>query len=99
MTTQDPVIVIDTLYKSYGKIQAVKGISMRVERGEIFGFLGPNGAGKTTTIRCMFDVICPTSGTLCVLGLVAHRDKMELHQHICYLPGDMSLPGQITGKQ
>ena len=99
MTTQDPVIVIDNLYKSYGKVQAVKGISMRVEQGEIFGFLGPNGAGKTTTIRCMLDVIRPTSGTLRVLGLDAQRDKMELHQRIGYLPGDVRLPGQMTGKQ
>jgi ABC-2 type transport system ATP-binding protein len=99
MTTQEPVIVIDNLYKSYGKIQAVKGISMRVEQGEIFGFLGPNGAGKTTTIRCMLDVIRPTSGTLRVLGLDAQRDKMELHRHIGYLPGDVRLPGQMTGKQ
>jgi ABC-2 type transport system ATP-binding protein len=99
MTTQEPVIVIDNLYKSYGKVQAVKGISMRVEQGEIFGFLGPNGAGKTTTIRCMLDVIRPTSGTLRVLGLDAQRDKMELHHRIGYLPGDVRLPGQMTGKQ
>lgn len=99
MTTQEPVFVIDNLYKSYGKVQAVKGISMRVEQGEIFGFLGPNGAGKTTTIRCMLDVIRPTSGTLRVLGLDAQRDKMELHQRIGYLPGDVRLPGQMTGKQ
>src|SRR5579863_9328368 len=99
MTTQEPVIVIDTLHKSYGKMQAVKGISMRVEQGEIFGFLGPNGAGKTTTIRYMLDVIRPTSGTLRVLGLDAQRDKMELHQRIGYLPGDVRLPGQMTGKQ
>jgi ABC-2 type transport system ATP-binding protein len=99
MATQEPVIVIDNLHKSYGKVQAVKGISMRVEQGEIFGFLGPNGAGKTTTIRCMLDVIRPTSGTLRVLGLDAQRDKMELHRHIGYLPGDVRLPGQMTGKQ
>src|SRR5437763_10557035 len=99
MTTQEPVIVIDTLHKSYGKVQAVKGISMRVEQGEIFGFLGPNGAGKTTTIRCMLDVIRPTSGTIRVLGLDAQRDKMELHQRIGYQPGDVRLPGQMTGKQ
>ncbi|HET9999947.1 MAG TPA: ABC transporter ATP-binding protein [Ktedonobacteraceae bacterium] len=99
MTTQEPVFVIDNLYKSYGKVQAVKGISMRVEQGEIFGFLGPNGAGKTTTIRCMLDVIRPTSGTLRVLGLDAQRDKMELHRRIGYLPGDVRLPGQMTGKQ
>ena len=99
MTTQEPVIIIDTLVKSYGKVQAVRGISMSVVRGEIFGFLGPNGAGKTTTIRCMLDVIRPTSGTMSVLGLDAQRDKMELHQHIGYIPGDVRLPGQMTGKQ
>lgn len=99
MTTPDSVIVIDNFHKSYGKVQAVKGISMRVEQGEIFGFLGPNGAGKTTTIRCMLDVIRPTSGTIHVLGMDAQRDKMELHQHIGYIPGDVRLPGQMTGKQ
>jgi ABC-2 type transport system ATP-binding protein len=99
MTIQEPVIVIDNFYKSYGKVQAVKGISMSVERGEIFGFLGPNGAGKTTTIRCMLDVIRPTSGTIRVLGLDAQRDKMELHKRIGYIPGDVRLPGQMTGKQ
>jgi ABC-2 type transport system ATP-binding protein len=99
MSTSEPVIVIDNFYKSYGAVQAVKGISMSVERGEIFGFLGPNGAGKTTTIRCMLDVIRPTSGTIRVLGLDAQQDTHELHQHIGYLPGDVRLPGQMTGKQ
>jgi len=99
MSTSEPVIVIDNFYKSYGAVQAVKGISISVERGEIFGFLGPNGAGKTTTIRCMLDVIRPTSGTIRVLGLDVQQDTLELHQHIGYLPGDVRLPGQMTGKQ
>lgn len=99
MTTQEPAIVIDNLVKTYGKAQAVRGISMRVERGEIFGFLGPNGAGKTTTIRCLLDVIRPSSGSLRVLGLDAQHDQYALHQHIGYLPGDVRLPGRMTGKQ
>jgi len=99
MTTPEPVIVIDKLKKSYGKVQAVRGISMSVERGEIFGFLGPNGAGKTTTIRCILDVIRPTAGTIRVLGMDAQRDTLALHQHIGYLPGDVRLPGQMTGRQ
>src|ERR1700676_1888584 len=99
MTTNEPVIIIDNLHKTYGKVQAVKGISMNVEHGEIFGFLGPNGAGKTTTIRCMLDVIRPTSGSIRVLGMDARRDRLALHQHIGYLPGDVRLPGQMTGKQ
>ena len=99
MATSEPIIVIDQLKKSYGKIQAVNGISMSVEHGEIFGFLGPNGAGKTTTIRCMLDVIRPTRGTIRILGMDAQRDKLALHQYIGYLPGDVHLPGQMTGKQ
>ena len=99
MATSEPIIVIDQLKKSYGKIQAVKGISMSVEQGEIFGFLGPNGAGKTTTIRCMLDVIRPSTGTIRILGLDAQRNKLALHQQIGYLPGDVRLPGQMTGKQ
>src|SRR5947209_19080910 len=96
MTTQEPVIIIDTLVKSYGKVQAVRGISMSVVRGEIFGFLGPNGAGKTTTIRCMLDVIRPTSGTIRVLGLNAQHDTHELPQHIGYLPADVRLRARMT---
>ena len=99
MATSEPIIVIDQLKKSYGKIPAVNGISMSVEHGEIFGFLGPNGAGKTTTIRCMLDVIRPSRGTIRILGLDAQRDKLALHQYIGYLPGDVHLPGQMTGKQ
>src|SRR5712691_7160616 len=97
--TQEPAIVIDNLQKSYGSVQAVKGISMSVEHGEIFGFLGPNGAGKTTTIRCMLDVIRPTGGTIQVLGFDAQRDTRALHQRVGYLPGDVRLPGQMTGRQ
>ena len=99
MTTQEPAIVIENLAKSYGHVQAVRGISMSIERGEIFGFLGPNGAGKTTTIRCMLDVIRPSSGAIRVLGLDAQNDTHALHQHIGYLPGDVRLPGRMTGKQ
>ena len=99
MKTTTPVIEIDQLSKAYGKIQAVKDLSIRVEQGEIFGFLGPNGAGKTTTIRCMLDVIRPTAGTIRVLGLDAQRDRHALHERIGYLPGDVRLPGDMTGRQ
>jgi ABC-2 type transport system ATP-binding protein len=99
MTTTQPVIAIENLTKAYGNVQAVRGISMSVERGEIFGFLGPNGAGKTTTIRCMLDVIRPTSGCIRLLGLDTRRDIRRLHQQIGYLPGDVRLPGRMTGRQ
>ena len=97
MTT--PAIDITQLSKTYGTVQAVRNLSLHVEQGEVFGFLGPNGAGKTTTIRCMLDVIRPTLGTICLLGYDAQRDRHALHQRIGYLPGDVRLPGDMTGKQ
>lgn len=99
MITTAPAIEIEQLKKYYGKIEAVKGISMSVERGEIFGFLGPNGAGKTTTIRCMLNLIYPTAGSIRILGMDAQNDSINLHKHLGYLPGDVRLPGDMTGKQ
>ena len=95
-------IDVSHLVKTYrGKtpVRAVRDISFQVRRGEIFGFLGPNGAGKTTTIRCMLDVLRPTSGTITILGLDAQRDALAIHRRIGYLPGDVRLPGDLTAKQ
>jgi ABC-2 type transport system ATP-binding protein len=96
------IIEVSHLVKTYpGKtpVRAVRDISLQVERGEIFGFLGPNGAGKTTTIRCMLDLIRPTSGTISLFGLDARTDALAIHQRIGYLPGDVRLPGDLTAKQ
>jgi ABC-2 type transport system ATP-binding protein len=95
-------IDVSHLVKTYpGKapVHAVRDISFQVERGEIFGFLGPNGAGKTTTIRCMLDVLRPTSGTISIFGLDARRDALAIHRRIGYLPGDVRLPGDVTAKR
>jgi ABC-2 type transport system ATP-binding protein len=95
-------IDVSHLVKTYmGKtpVHAVCDISFQVRRGEIFGFLGPNGAGKTTTIRCMLDVIRPTSGAISIFGLDARRDALTIHRRIGYLPGDVRLPGDLTAKQ
>ena len=86
-------------YSGRTPVHAVRGISFRVEAGEIFGFLGPNGAGKTTTIRCLLDFIRPTGGTLKVLGLDSRRDVLAIHRRIGYIPGDVRLPGDLTAKQ
>jgi len=56
------MIELDGLVKHYGRFTAVDGLSLRVERGQIFGFLGPNGAGKTTTIRMMMGLLLPSAG-------------------------------------
>ena len=68
VTSPPPAIETHSLAKSYGAKAAVRGLSLRVERGEVFGFLGPNGAGKTTTVKMLLGLVRPTSGGATVLG-------------------------------
>jgi len=63
-----PAIVTDKLNKTFGERVAVKGLTLQVEQGEIFGFLGPNGAGKTTSIKMLLGLTAPTSGSASLLG-------------------------------
>jgi ABC-2 type transport system ATP-binding protein len=83
------------LHKSYGKIEALRGLDLEVRQGEIFGFLGPNGAGKTTTIRCLLDLIRPDSGTVRVLGLDPQADPVTVRTRTGYLPGELSMEDNL----
>ena len=94
-----PIIAVSNLTKYYGSVVAVSRLSFTVHRGEVFGFLGPNGAGKTTTIRCMLDLIRPTHGTIKVCGFDAQGDSIAIRQRVGYVPGDVRLPGHLTGWQ
>lgn len=90
---------IEGLVKDYGKVHAVRGIDLEVARGEVFGFLGPNGAGKTTTIRCILDLLHPTSGRITVLGLDPHRDGIAVRSRVAYVPGELRLPDRLTAAE
>ena len=93
------VIELTALTKRYGATVGIRGLDLRVEAGEVFGFLGPNGAGKTTTIRCMVGLLSPTAGTARVLGLDPIADQARLMPRIGYLPGELRLYGELTGAQ
>jgi ABC-2 type transport system ATP-binding protein len=80
------MIEVKDLSKSFGERRALKGISFRVEKGEILGFLGPNGAGKTTTMRILTGFMPPTSGIAIVAGFDVVRDPREVKRRIGYLP-------------
>jgi ABC-2 type transport system ATP-binding protein len=91
-------IEIKNLKKFFGKTKAVNGVSFSVKKGEAFGFLGPNGAGKTTTIRCMMDFIRTTEGSIKILGRDSHKDSVYLKSKIGYLPGNIKLHNNWSGK-
>ncbi|MCH9719326.1 MAG: ABC transporter ATP-binding protein [Actinomycetia bacterium] len=86
------------LTKHYGDVAALVDLDIAVGPGEVFGFLGPNGAGKTTMIRTILDEIRPTSGTAQILGMDTHRESVEIRGHIGYLPGDLVLYPNLTGR-
>lgn len=83
--------------KRYGSFEAVKGIDLRAERGEIFGFLGPNGAGKTTTIRMVAGVLRPTAGQVLVGGLDMALEPEAAKARVGYIPDRPYLYEKLSG--
>ena len=86
----ETVLEVENLHKTYRigftrrRVQAVRGLSFEVRRGEVFGLLGPNGAGKTSTIKAVLQLVFPTSGEIRLFGKVGwQRDSM---QRVGYLP-------------
>ncbi len=94
-----PVILLQDVYKAYGPVLALRGVTFSVRPGEIFGFLGPNGAGKTTTIRCMLDLIRPQRGEIRVFGLDPRRDGVAIRRRVGYLPGELHLDDNLTAEE
>ncbi|MFV0374112.1 ABC transporter ATP-binding protein [Microbacterium sp.] len=94
----DAAIHTRDLVKRYGSHTAVHGITVRVERGSIFGLIGPNGAGKTTTLRMLLDIIRPTSGQIEVLGASPRSGGASLRRRIGYIPGELRLDGRVKGR-
>ncbi len=97
-SSAEPVIEVDGLTKHYGSVVGAQDLSFTVQRGEVFGFLGPNGAGKTTTIRMLLDEIRPTAGRAAILGLDTHAKSVEIRRHLGYIPGDLALYPNLTGR-
>jgi ABC-2 type transport system ATP-binding protein len=92
-----PAIAIHDLAKSYGAVQAVRGISFDVAPGEIFGFLGLNGAGKTTTIRILLDLIRPTRGSAQLFGFDCQTASRDARRRVGYMPGELGIYPDMTG--
>jgi ABC-2 type transport system ATP-binding protein len=92
-------IEVDALQKSFGEIEAVRGVSFEVARGEVFGFLGPNGAGKTTTINMLCTLARPTGGSALVAGHDVVRERDDVRRNIGLVFQDPTLDGYLTARQ
>jgi ABC-2 type transport system ATP-binding protein len=98
-TMSDPILIAQDLKKSYGDVQAVKGISLQVARGEIFGLLGPNGAGKTTTISMLTGLFPPSSGSVTVDGLDLQKETHAVKTKLGLVPQELALYPTLSARQ
>ncbi len=99
MNTHPPAIEVTDLVKSYGDVEAVRGVSFSVPRGEVFGFLGPNGAGKSTTIKMLCTLVNPSSGAARVGGFDVATQRDAVRRHIGLVFQDPTLDGYLTADQ
>jgi ABC-2 type transport system ATP-binding protein len=94
-----PAIAVNALAKSFGQVDAVRGVTFDVAAGEVFGFLGPNGAGKTTTINMLCTLVTPTGGTATVAGHDVVRERDDVRRNIGLVFQDPTLDGYLTAEQ
>lgn len=92
----DKIIQVDQLYKSYGALQAVKGISFYVEQGKLFAFLGPNGAGKSTTIDILCTLLKPDRGEVLIDGIALGQNNDAIRKQIGVVFQESLLDPQLT---
>lgn len=96
MSQGTPAIEIDNLVRRYGRTDAVNGLSLRVEPGRCYGFFGRNGAGKTTTIKCLLNLLRPTSGRVRVFGKDPVRDEVAVKSSLAYVPDQVAFYPWMT---
>jgi ABC-2 type transport system ATP-binding protein len=98
-TAMEPAVKIEQLQKRYGSLEALKGVSFEVARGQIFGLLGPNGAGKTTTLRCLCSLTSPDSGQVEVCGVSVQQYPRAARQLLGYVAQEVALDKVLTGRE
>src|SRR5579862_9129001 len=96
MNPETPAIEINHLVRKYGKTDAVNDLSLRVMPGRCYGFFGRNGAGKTTTIKCLLNLLRPSSGTVRVLGIDPQRDDVSVKSRLSYVPDTVAFYPWMT---
>jgi ABC-2 type transport system ATP-binding protein len=99
LSPDEPAIVVSGLAKSFGEIEAVRGVDFEVGRGETFGLLGPNGAGKSTTINMLCTLATPSAGHATVAGYDIVRSRDEVRRSIGLVFQDTTLDGYLTAER
>ncbi|MBM3878524.1 MAG: ABC transporter ATP-binding protein [Verrucomicrobia bacterium] len=96
MNTTSPIIAVSGLVRRYGRTEAVRGLDLEVEAGRCYGFFGRNGAGKTTTIKCLLNLLAPSSGTVRLFGLDPARDEVAVKSRLAYVPDQVAFYPWMT---
>jgi len=93
------VIRVEGIYKSFGEVRAVRGVSFDAPDGKITGLLGPNGAGKSTTLRVLYTVLKPDAGSALIDGIDVVRESLRARQRIGALPHGSGLYPHLTARE
>ena len=93
------MIEVKDLYKAFGAVKAVAGVSFAARDGEITGLLGPNGAGKTTTLRMLYTLMAPDRGQVLVDGIDAATDALAVRRRLGVLPDARGLYKRLTARE
>ena len=96
MTEPSPVVVTADLGRSFKAVRAVDGLTVSIDRGELFGLVGPDGAGKTTTLRLLAGLLDITDGSATILGLDLRHKPESIKPHIGYMAQQFSLYGELS---
>lgn len=99
MSTEQPAIEINHLVRKYGHLEAVNDLTLKVQRGQCYGFFGRNGAGKTTTIKCLLNLLRPDSGEIRVFGLNPRASEVAVKSRIAYVPDYVAFYPWMTVRQ
>jgi sodium transport system ATP-binding protein len=93
------MIEVSNLTKSFGKVQALKGVSFEARDGEVTGLLGPNGAGKTTTLRVLYSILKPDAGSAAIDGHDVTREPLKAQARLGALPDSHGLYPRLTARE
>ena len=93
------MIRVENIYKQFGDVTAVNGVSFKAENGQVTGLLGPNGAGKSTTLRMLYGLVEPDAGAASVDGVYVNDDSIAVQQRIGVLPDTHGLYTRLTARE